>query len=86
MATVRVYQYDYFDGLLKRERRSVDFATADAIMAIKGATILAESMREVDESLLDENGVVRAADLPPRGETSASPHWMRPDDPRVGPG
>ena len=86
MATVRVYQYDYLDGLLKRERRSVDFATADAIVAIKGATILAESMREVDESLLDENGVVRAADLPPRGETRPPGHSTRPGEPRVGPG
>ena len=31
MAQVKVYLYDYFDRLLKRDRRSTDFATADAI-------------------------------------------------------
>ena len=65
MAAVRVYQYDYFDRLLKHDRRSVDFATGEAI-AQMGGTILAESMRLVDEELLDDRGVIRAADLPPR--------------------
>lgn len=65
MAAIKVYQYDYFDRLLKCERRSVDFATAEAIAAM-GATILAESVREVDEDLLDARGVIRGADLPPR--------------------
>lgn len=82
MARVKVYRYDYFDGLLKRDRRSVDYATADAIAAMSG-TVLAESMREVDEAMLGEDGIMRAADLqraeiashearpprPPRGET-----------------
>ena len=65
MATVKVYQYDYYDRLLKRDRRSTDFATADAIMQM-GATILSESERQVDEALLQEDEHVRAADMPPR--------------------
>ncbi len=87
MATARVYQYDYFDRLLKRDRRSVDFATSDAIMEM-GGTIIAESMREIDEDLLDDNGVIKAKDLPPRPiaqEEEVRPQWMRPDDTRVGP-
>jgi len=65
MASVKVYQYDYFDRLLKRDRRSTDFATADAIMQA-GATILSESERLVDESVLQEDEHVRIADMPPR--------------------
>ena len=62
MATVRVYRYDYFDRLLKHDRRSVDYATADAIAAM-GGTILAESVREVDERIVPDDGIVRAADV-----------------------
>ena len=62
MALVKVYRYDYFDRLLKHDRRSVDYATADAIAAM-GGTILAESMRETDDRIVDEDGFVRAADL-----------------------
>ena len=62
MATVRVYRYDYFDRLLKRDRRSVDYATADAI-AEMGGTILAESVREVDDRVVGDDGIMRAADL-----------------------
>lgn len=62
MATVKVYRYDYFDRLLKRDRRSVDYATSDAI-AEMGGTILAESMREVDDRVIPDDGIVRAADL-----------------------
>ena len=65
MAAVKVYQYDYFDRLLKRDRRCPDFATADAIMEM-GGTIIAESERMVEEDLLDEKGIIRAANLPPR--------------------
>lgn len=67
MAHVRVYQFDYFDGLLKRYRRSVDFATSDAIAGQHG-TILAESERMVDEDLLDERGFIKAKDLPLPGD------------------
>lgn len=87
MATVKVYRYDYFDRQLKRDRRAVDFATADAIMAM-GSTILAETERVVDEELPDENGVVKAKDMPPRPidpETEGRAH-VRPDDARVGSG
>ena len=62
MATVKVYRYDYFDRLLKHDRRSVDYATADAIAAI-GGTILAESVREVDDRIVPDDGIVRAADV-----------------------
>ena len=72
MAHVKVYQYDFYDPLLKRERRSIEFATADAIME-RGGTILAESVREVDDDLIDESGVISARDLPPRGEYRRTP-------------
>ena len=65
MAMVKVYLYDYYDGLLKCDRRSTEYATADAIVE-KGATILAESERLVEESLLQDDEHVRAADMPPR--------------------
>lgn len=65
MAAVKVYQYDYFDRLLKRDRRSQDFATGDAI-AQMGATVIGESVRLVDETLLDSRGVIKPADLPLR--------------------
>ena len=80
MASVKVYRYDYFDRLLKRDRRSVDYGTADAIAAM-GGTILAESMREVDERIVPDDGIVRAADLP-KGEVQ--PHEVRA--PRKRPG
>ena len=62
MAAVKVYRYDYYDGLLKRDRRSVDYATADAIAQMRG-TVLAESMREIDDHMLGDDGIMRAADL-----------------------
>ena len=74
MATVKVYQYDYYDRLLKRDRRSTDFATADAIMQI-GATILSESERRVDEELLQKDEHVNAAHMPPR-ELPERARWM----------
>lgn len=80
MAIVKVYRYDYFDRLLKRDRRSVDYATADAIAAM-GGTILAESRREVDERMVPESGIVRAADL---SAAEFEPQEMRP--PRARPG
>ena len=88
MAKLRVYRYDYFDTLLKRDRRSVDYATADAI-AEQGGTILAESMREVDESLIPDSGTIRAADVPPPG--GDEPREVRrprtpPGETRMGPG
>ena len=65
MTLVRVYQYDYFDSLLKRERRALEYGTADAIVARHG-TILSETMREVDDNLLNDDGFIRAGDMPPR--------------------
>lgn len=67
MVKLKVYQFDYFDNLLKRNRRSVDYGTADAIME-RGGTIIAESVRAIDEDLIPDSGFVRAADMPPRTE------------------
>ena len=85
MANVKVYQYDFYDSLLKCERRSLEFATADYIMEKRG-TIIGESVREVDEDLLDDDGVITARNLPPRGEftRTPTPHRARRDDPRLG--
>ncbi len=80
MARVKVYRYDYFDRLLKRDRRSVDYATSDAIAEI-GGTILAESMREVDDRIVPDSGIVRAADLP---KAEIESHEVQP--PRTPPG
>jgi hypothetical protein len=62
MASINVYRYDYYDPVLKRERRSVDYATGDAIMKIHG-TILSETLQSVDEGVLERDGTVRAADV-----------------------
>ena len=84
MAHVKVYQFDFYDPLLKRDRRSIEFATADAIMERRG-TILAESMREVDEDLVNDEGIIAARDLPPRGEFRKTPMPpARGEGPRLG--
>lgn len=70
MADARVYLYDYFDGLLKCERRSTEYATSDAISTKRG-TIIAESMKLVDEDLVGPDGHIRAADIPPRDDCGA---------------
>ena len=87
MATVRVYRYDYFDRLLKRDRRSVDYATSDAI-AEMGGTILAESVREVDDRIIPDDGIVRAADLPKAevDDLEVRPPRTPPGETRMGPG
>ena len=80
MAAVKVYRYDYYDGLLKRDRRSVDYATADAIAQMRG-TVLAESMREIDDRMLGDDGIMRAADLM---KAEIADREVRP--PRIRPG
>jgi hypothetical protein len=85
MAQVKVYLFDYFDRLLKRDRRSTDYATADAIAA-KSGTIIAESERMVDDELLDEDGTIRPGKLPPREVAAERPRWNDPNDVGVGPG
>lgn len=62
MATVKVYRFAFYDPLLKHDRMSVDYATAEAIAA-KHGTIFSETQRLVDEALLDDEGVVRAIDI-----------------------
>jgi hypothetical protein len=74
MAMVKVYRYDYYDSVLKRDRRSVDYATADAIMAM-GGTILVETEQSVHEERLDDRDGVRAAHVfmePPRRPARAA--------------
>jgi hypothetical protein len=85
MAAVKVYLYDYFDRLLKRDRRSTDYATADAIAAM-GATIIAESERVVDDELLDDEGIIRAGKMPPRDIANPDGRWLDHDENRAAPG
>ena len=75
MAALKVYRYDYYDPVLKRDRRSVDYATGDRIMELSG-TILVETQQEVDEDMLEEDGTIRAVHVfmdppvrPPRTRT-----------------
>ena len=81
MATV--YRYDYLDRVLKRERRSIDYATGEAIGRL-GGTILSETAREVDDDLVDEWGMVRAVDIaasepaPARGRDGGEARGTRP--------
>ena len=75
MAMVNVYRYDYYDTLLKRDRRSLDYATGDTIMETHGK-ILADTVQEVDERLLDADGKVRASMLfmdPPPSKARPEP-------------
>ena len=79
MNRVNVYRYDYFDRLLKHDRRSVDYATGDAIASMGGKP-LAETQRSVDEDLVPDSGIIRAADMPPREilnppARASSPGW-----------
>jgi hypothetical protein len=60
MAAINVYRYDYYDPVLKHERRSVDYATGDAIMAM-GGKILSDTQQSVEEELLEDDGTIRAA-------------------------
>ena len=82
MASVKVYQFDFYDPLLKRDRRSLEFGTGDAIME-RGGTILAETVRLVDEDLIDDSGFIAARDLPPRGETRPTLPRRPPGEPRL---
>lgn len=59
MATINVYRYDFYDPVLKHERRSVDYGTGDAVMA-RGGKILSETVQSVEEEFLDEEGMIRA--------------------------
>ena len=59
MAAVKVYRYDFYDPVMMRDRRSVDYATGDAIMAMSGK-ILVETQQEIDEDMLEDDGTIRA--------------------------
>jgi hypothetical protein len=56
---INVYRYDYYDPVLKRDRRSVDYATGDAVMAM-GGKILSDTMQSVEEEFLEDDGTIRA--------------------------
>ena len=60
MATITVYRYDFYDPVLKCDRRSVDYATGDAIMAM-GGKILSDTVQNIEEDLLDEDGTIRCS-------------------------
>lgn len=60
MATLEVYRYDFYDPVLKRERRSIDYATPEAIAALH-AKMLVDTVQTVDEILLDDDGTIRAS-------------------------
>ena len=60
MASVNVYRYDFYDPVLKHDRRSVDYATGDAITAMAG-TILGDTLQTVDDTQLERDGTIRAA-------------------------
>ena len=62
MASVNVYRYDYYDPVLKRDRRSVDYATGDAISKLRG-TILSDTLQSVEEDVLESDGTIRAAQV-----------------------
>lgn len=62
MAAMKVYRYDYYDRVLKRDRRSVDYATGDAIQGM-GGTILVETEQTVDDEMLEEDGTIRAGQV-----------------------
>ena len=85
MADVKVYLYDYFDGMIKRDRRSTEYAMAESIAARRG-TIIAESERIVDEDLIHEDGSIRATDipLPDDEETVEIPRKRAPRETRLG--
>ena len=72
MAAINVYRYDFYDPVLKCQRRSVDYATGDAIMAL-GGTILSDTLQVVEEELLEDDDTIRAmhifAEAPLRGQS-----------------
>jgi len=86
----RVYRYDFLDRALMRDRRSDDYATAEAIERL-GGTILPETARDIDDGLVDDWGVVKVADIarsrpaPPTAapEGLRNPSEPTPDDPRA---
>jgi hypothetical protein len=72
MAQINVYRYDFYDPVLKRDRRSVDYATGDAAMAM-GAKVLSDTVQSVEETLLEEDGTIRAVHVftePPPSATA----------------
>lgn len=70
MATV--YRYDFYDRALMHDRRSDDYATADAIQQL-GGVVLPETAREIDDGLVDAWGMVKNSDLAQSRAAAATP-------------
>ena len=74
---VTVYQFERYDPLIKRVRRSDYFATDDAIEAFGGHAVL-DTGYDIDEQYVDPSGIVKPRDMahavrhvpPPIGRTS----------------
>ena len=63
MASVNVYRYDFYDPVLKHDRRSVDYATGDAITAEEDG----RPLEGAQVKLADDGQTHRVAvALPPR--------------------
>jgi len=80
MAAIKVYRYDFYDPVLKCDRRSIDYATGDAIQGMRG-TILVETQQEVDEDVIEQDGTIRCGhvfmDPPVRASTRSRPEGRR---------
>ncbi len=85
-----VYRYDYLDRQLMRERRSEDYATADAVDRL-GGRVVVDTRREIDDAKVDAWGLVRPQDMAdsrpapmpapePRQPADRSAHEARPAD------
>jgi len=60
MATV--YQFEYFDSLLKRMRRSERFATEEAIRRM-GGKFVPDPAYDIDDEFIDDSGTVRPTNM-----------------------
>jgi len=76
MAAINVYRYDYYDPVLKCQRRSVDYATGDAIGAL-GGKILGDTIQQVEDDLLEGDGSIRAAHVFMEPPVRRAPHSRR---------
>jgi len=73
MALINVYRYDYYDPVLKRDRRSVDYATGDGARAL-GAKVLSDTVQSVEEELLEDDGTIRAVHVFAEPPARPRPH------------
>ena len=59
MATVKIFRYERLNGRLDEFELVTPWATRAAIEARGGRRVIEESGREVDTSLLDEEGFLK---------------------------